>query len=162
MVKTQLAPRLRDLGFKGSGRNYDLQCPDHWALLGLQSSRWNDASEVSFTVNLLVVSREAWEREVVERPFIGPKPTANEHPGVFAWTKRLGTLMPEGEDKWWPVSAGKNTSEVVQEVLEAIELYGLPAIARAVGPIGRLQGDIFRTLAQANASELGARASVGV
>ncbi len=133
MVKTQLAPHLRDLGFKGSGRHYDLQCPEHWALLGLQSSRWSDSSEVTFTVNLLVVSREAWEREIVQRPFIGPKPSANTHPGVFAWWKRLGTLMPDGEDKWWPVRAGKNTSEVAQEVLEAIEMYGLPAMHAQLG-----------------------------
>jgi hypothetical protein len=41
--------------------------------------------------------------------------------------------MPEGVDKWWPVRAGRNTSEVVQEVLEAIEMYGLPAMHAQLG-----------------------------
>jgi hypothetical protein len=41
--------------------------------------------------------------------------------------------MLEGEDKWWPVRAGKNTSEVAQEVLQAIEMYGLAAMHAQLG-----------------------------
>jgi hypothetical protein len=128
MVKTHLAPGLRALGFTGSGRNYELRCAEHWAMLGLQASQWSDSNELRFTVNLLVVSREVWERESAQRPYLGAKPTPNTHPGVFAWWARLGSLMPEGEDKWWSIRVGEKAEKLAAEVLQAIEVYGLPAM----------------------------------
>jgi hypothetical protein len=128
MVKAELAPGLRALGFNGSRRKYQLPDPDHWALLGLQASQWSDSGELRFTVNLLVVSRRAWERESAQRPYLGAKPTANTHPGGFAWWVRIGRLMPENLDKWWIVRAGAKTERLAREVLETIEIYGLPAM----------------------------------
>jgi Domain of unknown function (DUF4304) len=128
MIKTQLAPGLRALGFKGSGRHYELACPDHWAMLGLQGSQWGDSGEASFTVNLLVVSRSVWERERIQLSYLAAKPNPNQLPGAFAWSKRIGKLMPEHEDKWWAVKAGMNTDELSREVLQAVESYGLPAM----------------------------------
>jgi Domain of unknown function (DUF4304) len=107
MLKTQLAPGLRELGFKGSGRSYELPCPDHWAMLGLQGSKWNDSSEVLFTINLLVVSRSLWERERAQDSYLGAKPKPNYMHGTFAWWQRIGSLMPK---------------------LLAVESYGLPAM----------------------------------
>ena len=127
-VKAHLAPGLRALGFKGSGRNYELPCRDHWAMLGLQASQWSDSNEVRFTVNLLVVSKDVWERERAERPSLGRKPGANAHPGRFAWWERIGLLMPDGTDKWWAVEAGMRPEGLAQEVLQAVEAYGLPAL----------------------------------
>ena len=132
MVKSQVAPALRTLGFKGSGRSYDLGCEDHWAMLGLQGSQWSNRRELRFTVNLLVVSREVWDRERSERPQLGAKPSPNTHPGSFAWWQRLGLLMPERTDKWWRVRADEETSTVAHEALEAIRVYGLPAIEQEV------------------------------
>jgi Domain of unknown function (DUF4304) len=128
MLKTQLAPGLRELGFKGSGRSYELPCPDHWAMLGLQGSKWNDSSEVLFTINLLVVSRSVWERERAQDSYLGAKPKPNYMYGTFAWWERIGSLMPEREDKWWTVNAGMDTEDLSREVLLAVESYGLPAM----------------------------------
>jgi Domain of unknown function (DUF4304) len=128
MIKTQLAPGLRSLGFKGSGRNYELPDPDYWAMLGFQASMYSDRMEVRFAINLLVVSRETWERETASRSYLGAKPGANWGPGPFAWWERLGILMPDGGDKWWRVKAGQNTDELARELIDAIERYGLPAM----------------------------------
>jgi hypothetical protein len=128
MIKTHLAPGLRALGFKGSGRNYELPCPDHWVMLGLQGSKWSDSGEALFTINLLVVSRSVWERERAQLPYLGPKPKPNQLPGTFAWWERIGSLMPEREDKWWTVKAGMDTEDLSREVLLAVESYGLPAM----------------------------------
>jgi Domain of unknown function (DUF4304) len=132
LVKSQLAPGLRALGFKGSGRSYELPSTTHWAMLGLQASAWSDRKEVRFTVNLLVVPRDVWAAESASHPYLGAKASPNTHPGLFAWWARLGSLMPAGEDTWWRVAAGKSTERLAREVLQAIELYGLPALrARA-------------------------------
>jgi Domain of unknown function (DUF4304) len=109
-------------------RSYELPCPDLWAMLGLQGSKWNDSSEVLFTINLLVVSRSVWERERAQAPYLGTKPTPNYMYGPFAWWERIGSLMPERESKWWTVNAGMDTEDLSREVLLAVESYGLPAM----------------------------------
>jgi cold shock CspA family protein len=96
MMKTQVAPGLRALGFKGSGQKYELPSPDHWAMLGFQKSAWSDASALRFTVNVLVVSRAAWETERTQRSYVPSRPTANRLWGAFVWQRRIGTLLP------WP------------------------------------------------------------
>jgi hypothetical protein len=128
LVKSQLAPGLRALGFKGSGRSYELRSPEHWAMLGLQASQWSDSQHLQFTVNLLVVARDVWDEESAKRPHLGSKPSPNTHPGTFAWWARLGTLMPQGRDTWWEVRAGQSTEALAREVLDAVEASGLPAL----------------------------------
>jgi Domain of unknown function (DUF4304) len=132
LVKTRVAPGLRALGFRGSGRRYELPSATHWALLGLQASQWSDANELRFTVNLLVVSRQAWTEESARRPHLGAAPSPNRAPGAFAWWRRLGPLLPAGGDRWWTVGPGADADGVAREVLAAVELYGLPAVRAAV------------------------------
>ncbi|RPE41173.1 uncharacterized protein DUF4304 [Streptomyces sp. Ag109_O5-1] len=50
MMRTQIAPALRALGFKGSGQIFELPHPASWALLGFQKSAYNTARHVEFTV----------------------------------------------------------------------------------------------------------------
>ena len=40
-------------------------------------------------------------------------------------------IMPDNLDKWWEVRAGDNTVPVAQDALEAVEVYGLPAMREA-------------------------------
>jgi hypothetical protein len=133
MMKTQVAPRVRALGFKGSGQNYELPSPDHWVLLGFQKSVWSDASALRFTVNVLVVSRAAWESARTERAYLPARPTANRLWGDFAWQRRIGTLLPGRQDLWWEVEPGRPTEELVDEVLSAIADFVLPAIRGKTG-----------------------------
>jgi hypothetical protein len=133
MIKTELAPGLRSLGFTGSGRNYDLGWAEHWAMLGLQASQWSDRERLTFTINLLVVSRKVWAQQREEHAFLGAKPAPNIHPGPFAWHERIGMVMPDNLDTWWEVRAGGNTEPVAREALEAVEVYGLPAMREAAG-----------------------------
>jgi hypothetical protein len=58
-------------------------------MLGFQAHKWSDSDEVLFTVNLLVVARETWERERAHKPYLGTKPNANIHPDTFAWWSAL-------------------------------------------------------------------------
>ena len=58
MMKEEIAPALRRLGFKGSGQRYELPSPTHWALLGFQKSAYSDSPEVRFTVNVTIAGRD--------------------------------------------------------------------------------------------------------
>jgi hypothetical protein len=126
MMKMQVAPALRELGFKGSGQNYELPAPGHWAMLGFQKSVWSDASGLRFTVNVLVVSRAAWEKARSERSYVPARPTANRLWGDFAWQKRIGALLPGGQDHWWEVKADSTTDDLAAEVVSAIETSPCP------------------------------------
>ena len=128
MMKSQIAPRLRALGFKGSGQSYELPSPDHWVMLGFQKSQWSDAADVRFTVNVLVVSRELWDEQRKERAYLPARPTANRLWGEFVWQRRIGRLLPAGEDIWWEVKPGMPTEQVADIVLRAVEDHALPAV----------------------------------
>jgi hypothetical protein len=128
MMKKQVAPGLRALGFKGSGQNYELPSDDWWAMLGFQKSAYSDSSDVRFTINLLVVSRVVWESERATRLTLPARPTATTGWGNFIWRKRIGLLIPPRNDLWWKVTARMNTDTVAAAVLCAVEDHALPAM----------------------------------
>jgi hypothetical protein len=127
MMKTQIAPPLRALGFKGSGRSYELRSRDYWAMLGFQKSAFSDASQIRFTVNVAVVSRDVWEAARKKWPDLPTRPTANVPQGP-EWWRRLGELIHDGQEIWWMVEAGMDTAELAEAVLWAVEDYALPAM----------------------------------
>jgi Domain of unknown function (DUF4304) len=130
MLKTLIAPGLRAVGFKGSGQNYRLPSDDYWAMLGFQKSTSSDASHVRFTGNVVVVSRSGWDAVRAESPHLPERPTATTYWGTFVWQKRIGELLPGGEDLWWEVEAGSDAAELADAIVWAIRDYVLPAMKR--------------------------------
>ena len=127
MLKNEVAPGLRALGFRGSGQNYHLPSETHWALLGFQRA-FGDAETVHFTLNLHVVLRSAWEAERSEHPWMSVRPTATTGGWNFTWWKRIGTLTPTGQDLWWELRAGTDTAMLAAAVLWAVEDFAMPAM----------------------------------
>jgi hypothetical protein len=130
MLKTLVAPGLRAIGFKGSAQDYRLQSDDYWALLGFQKSTSSDASHVRFTCNVLVVSKSRWDAVRAESPHLPERPTATTFWGTFVWQKRIGALLPGGEDLWWEAEADGDLAELAGAVLWAVQDYALPAMRR--------------------------------
>ena len=137
VLRDLVAPALRHIGFRGSGSNFELPSPSHWALLGFQKSQWSDSDSVTFTANATAVPRDAWASIFAEYPQLGDHPGANWSPApIFGdlagrgyWHSRVGMLMPGSADVWWTLSAdGAAASRVGQEVIDAIREYALPAI----------------------------------
>ena len=133
MMRVQIAPRLRELGFRGSGQSYSLPDETAFVLLGFQKDKYSDADAVPFTVNLTVASKAAWAAARRERPWIGEKPSANTRAGTFAWERRITEVLATryhdvAPEIWWTVKAGQDTTAVATEVLEIIENDALPAM----------------------------------
>lgn len=130
MMKDEVAPALRVLGLRGSGRAFSIPSERYWALIGFQGSRHSDRDAVSFTINLKVVSHDAWAEIRVEQPWRSERPSANEslslEPG--AWDQRLGFLLPARRDQWWTLRAGAPTRPLATEIVAAIRDYALPAM----------------------------------
>jgi hypothetical protein len=134
MLRDQIAPALRERGFKGSGSSYVLPDETHWLQLGFQASRWSSASGVEFTVNVAVAEKAAWDRLAAERGYSGrPSPVTRYSADTAVW--RLGSLA-FGEDRWWRVpDRPEDAALVAAAVLEALDRAGLPRL-RARGAAG--------------------------
>jgi Domain of unknown function (DUF4304) len=130
LLKTLIAPGLRAIGFKGSGQTYRLPSDEHWAMLGFQKSTSSDATHVRFTANVLVVARSAWDSARAESPHLPERPTATTYWGTYVWQKRIGALLPGGEDMWWDVEAGEDGAELADAIVWAVRDYVLPAMRR--------------------------------
>jgi hypothetical protein len=132
MLKEEIAPALRGLGFKGSGRVYALPVEGWWAQLGFQGhARYNTAESVRFTVNIHVVLKSDWESARVARSYLPARPSPNEYGGP-GWQQRIGQVLPDGQDKWWQLEAGQRTNDVADEVVAAVREYVLPAMLREI------------------------------
>jgi len=129
MLRDEIAPALRTLGFKGSGTSYVLPDPRDWVVLGFQGSRWNSAQDVRFTVNLMVADKLAWESGRADRAWWPTRPKANVSYGPEVSAFRLGVIS-RGSDQWWVVSANAPTRSVADAVLDSIERSGMPWIRK--------------------------------
>jgi uncharacterized protein DUF4304 len=73
MLRTHNAPRLRGLGFMGSGATYVLPDDARWLLLGFQQRNIR-ADCVRFTVNLSVADKETWDSARLAFSWLGEDP----------------------------------------------------------------------------------------
>lgn len=128
MHRLEIAPRLRALGFVGSGGKYVLPSPDWWQVVGFQKDRYSDAEHVRFTVNLTIANKAAWAADREYEPSIPASPSGNSS-SWFDTEKviRLGPLLPpHHEDRWWDVIAGVPTDPVAELVASYIQRFALP------------------------------------
>ncbi|GAA4975566.1 hypothetical protein GCM10023225_15850 [Kineococcus glutinatus] len=62
MLKEQLAPGVRHLGWKGSGAHFrHLASRDHHVRLNVQASSFSSPHELECTINVLIVTVSDWE-----------------------------------------------------------------------------------------------------
>ncbi len=128
LLKDHIGPRLRDLGWQGSGPAWKRPHPTHWVLLGFQKSSASDAEAVPFTANLKVIGKDAWDAENVPPGRVPQRPSTSVSWGV-GWERRLGGLIPAGGgDRWWVVQPGDDLAALADEVLGALTHYGFPGI----------------------------------
>ena len=136
MLKEEVAPALRGLGMKGSGKHYALPDVSEFRLISFQANKWSTAEELTFTVNLSVIDRALAEQELGR----GAKPTAT---GIYWFEhrhERLGLLLADPQDRWWPVLSDAPTSTVAADVVRAIADHGLPWLRAAIEPTPRGEG----------------------
>ena len=125
MVRDQVAPALRDLGFKGSGQVYLLPSETHWAMLSFQKSASSDAAGVRFAVNFDVTTKQEWDHR--RRAFGAP---ARPSP---SWLSR-GSIADQPwsgggwMQHWWHLRINEAVRPLVDDVLSRIEHEALPAM----------------------------------
>lgn len=135
LLRVHIAPALREAGFTGSGTSYVVKSATHWVMLGFQGSTANTSQRVKFTVNCKVVRKDVWADAYAERPYIGAQPKPNVSAGTFEWWKRIGSLMPGGQDHWWWLGTDDDPVAVGLDVVDALNRHALP----------RMRDEIART-----------------
>jgi hypothetical protein len=123
MLRAEIAPRLRTLGFKGSGSAYVLPDDESWLIVGFQKDRYSRADCVRFTVNLTRANKQAWAADREYEPSLPVRPSGNSA-DLFGTSKviRLGNLMPpRGEDRWWEIGPNRPSKRAATRIGDAIE-----------------------------------------
>src|SRR5579864_6927022 len=108
---------LRQAGFRRQGNHLHCQSGGLIHAFNFQASRGMAVPNGAFTVNLLGSSEHLY------RSWAGHVP-ANPATMFFPIQRRIGSLMPEREDRWW--SAETDAAIISQEVADALVTYGLP------------------------------------
>ncbi|MEV6270909.1 DUF4304 domain-containing protein [Kribbella sp. NPDC051936] len=136
-------PALRESGFKGSGRLFVLPDDRDWVMLGFQSSSASNAEWVKFTINLLVVGKQAWDDARERSPHLSAKPSPNRI-GPHRYLQRIGHLT-HGRDHWWRLYTSQDTEPLVAEILVVRHDAAVPKLRREMtdqspGPRGTFEG----------------------
>jgi len=120
-----LQDSLERFGFKKRGSTFHREVGDVIHLVSLQASQSSSASTLRVTVNLAVAV-----------PILG-----GQRDDVWSaqWRERIGTLLPEAQDRWWNVSSSQEAEAVAQEITKFLAQYGLPAQARVSSTADLLQ-----------------------
>jgi len=126
VLKNHWAPALRELGLKGSGRIFVVPDERDWAMLGFQSSTASNAEWVKFTINLLVVGKDAWEEARERSSYLSAKPSPNTL-GPHRYAQRIGYLT-HGADHWWRLYASEDSESLVAEVSGALRDVAVPKL----------------------------------
>jgi hypothetical protein len=147
MMRDDVAPRLRALGWKGSGQGYELPDPRTWALLGFQLSRYNTAAALRFTINISVLGKDAWAAYRTGHPAMPPRPRPSANYGTrFSW-KRIGDLLPSDYDIWWELKAQDRPGDVervADQVYGTVAEYAMPEIRRLLASPQEAAGQQYR------------------
>lgn len=135
MLRLGIRPSLREIGFQGSGSTFVWPSKNDIAQLGVQKSAFSDRNSLKFTINVTVANRAAWDRSRIERPSRPKVPAPNTaYGGDLIWQRRIGKLLPAGEDHWWWLSAESDWTGVANEVVDAVSQHVLPELLRHLTP----------------------------
>jgi hypothetical protein len=88
-----------------------------------QASQWGSSDEGQLTINLVVTS------ETIYKGWTGHSLPRNPACAAFPIQQRIGALMPQRRDHWWPVSGTTDVATLGQEVMHALVTYALPFFA---------------------------------
>jgi hypothetical protein len=120
MLRGQVAPVLRNAGFKKSATTWRLHSPHgDVAVINVQKSRWNTGNEVDFYVNLAIVPAVWWENLSLD---IDTRPaTPHEFHGLLRRRLDPTAVLPNGWNVRDTDSAG-TCGAVLGEQLEHIAI----------------------------------------
>jgi hypothetical protein len=131
IVREFVAPPLKLAKFTKTARTWHRDLSHVVQVVNVQGSAWNGPG-ARFTLNVGL-----WFPAVTK--LVRDKPLTSRRVPEYSCTvrRRIGALMPGGEDHWWDVAGGA-TDTVGTEVRGAVEDLALPWLARYADPADAL------------------------
>lgn len=129
-MRDDIAPGLRELGFKGSGKRFYLPDTDHYAVVSFHTNKTVFPDRVKFTLNVSIVDKASWERARAVSPALPQQPSAVASYGLDdgVWWQPVGMFVG-GHERWWTLdAAGTRREFVAREVLGAVQDAVLPVL----------------------------------
>jgi hypothetical protein len=115
---------LKQVGFRRHSTNFSRTQDEALHVINIQSSKWNSGESGRFTVNA-----GAHFPKIASLIYGKDPMPANPKEFHCLVRTRVGMLMPEGRDHWWPVTPGTNVEEVAREIADVCSEYVLPWLA---------------------------------
>ena len=128
LLRDHIAPTLRKQAFKGSGKAYHRWFDANIAVVDVQSSSWNSASEARFTINLGTASG-------LVRANQGFLPSTIPKEYECHWRSRIGGLIGDNRDLWWTIGARATDADLARlggELSDLLTIYAIPELERRV------------------------------
>ncbi len=148
-LRIGLSAVLRADGYRKDRRTFLRRAPQVVLVVGIQSSKWNTASDGQFTVNLGAYVPSA-SLVAGERLLARPKPHQCQ-----LW-ERLGMLR-SGRDDWWSLRKGESPEAVAADVVEAWNEVGRAWTERHADP-----RECIATLDRTGREETAAYVALGI
>jgi Domain of unknown function (DUF4304) len=123
-IVTATAQRLSQLGFKKNGNAFRLISESNVAIIEFQKSRDNTSERLLFTVNVAIVCGLLLDPE---RLTIQKSHAYDGH-----LRDRIGTFLPDRQDKWWEINNTTDEDKLSIEVSDLICDMAVPYLLRYV------------------------------
>lgn len=124
IVREELAPILKETGFKKKGRNFHREHTNRIDVINVQASLYNNASSAEFTVNVGVYYPSIAELS-------GALPVKGA-PKEYDCTiqSRIGSVREDGRDFWWTIGPSSADSAVAKDLANNVRDYCIPWLDR--------------------------------
>jgi Domain of unknown function (DUF4304) len=127
MLRDQIAPALRKMGFKGSGNNYEMFRDEYRVLIQLQRSKFSTRDSVPFDANVSVVHPATIELFSKENERARQQGKELEIGGGYS--NRLNNLAGRNAYGFpWIVTPDEPSEPVADDFIECVRRYFLPVI----------------------------------
>ena len=141
MLEEQVAPQLREWGFAGEGETYEFPSDTWFLRLAFVPASWNTVTRFQFDVNVIAVSKEAWDQWRGSESSLPEVPDpavyyAHDFDTNGGLMSRLGEFKRNGTDLRWTVYDQTDPTPVAADVLARI--------LRRVVPVFTSRADVRR------------------
>ena len=121
LVRMNLAPFFKSLGYRKSGRTFSFQFEDNYRIVNIQSWKYNDQNSGRFTINLSVYLAKAQ----ASTNFIAKTLPPKEYECQIR--ERIGVLIGAPQDDiWWEVLPDSNIAELAGTIIGHLKKSAIP------------------------------------
>ena len=120
----KIADFLKEDDFKKRGNHFFKSNGSIGYCMNIQNDKWNNARQIRFTLNLGIYTERFWlEHEDFKHTRIAPAfPKEYE----CAVRKRIGSIMPTNEDKWYSIISDTDVMKLWDDIEHDLTDYVMP------------------------------------